>query len=165
MYTREYFLTDCEGFRQYCASLGQTLSPRHKKIAALLDLSPGDRILDVGCGRGELTLYCAARGAKAYGIDLAPAALELSAAARRGCSAAPSAVFLRGDLAALPLQKGSIDLAILSDIVEHLPAAELGALLGQLFTVLKPGGRIVLHTSPNRIFSRWGLQFSWFWVS
>lgn len=103
--------------------------------------TPGQRVLDLGCGAAPGLRYFASRGVAAVGVDVSRAAL---AAAR--CSL-PSALLVLIDRAeALPFPAASFDIAILSEIVEHLPASE--PVLRECRRVLRPGG-VVLITTPN----------------
>lgn len=53
-------------------------------MEAFAGLTPGQRVLDAGCGQGRFTLPLAARGHDVEGLDLAPVLLERLAAADRG---------------------------------------------------------------------------------
>ena len=79
----------------------------------LLDPGPGDRILDLGCGDGELTLRLAARGCRVIGVDRSAA--FVAAARRRGVSAQ---VADARRLAATGLAAGSFD-GVFSNAVLH----------------------------------------------
>ena len=74
LYTEEYFLTACEGYDEFIESEGQHLSRRLKDAFAVAGVDSGMRILDVGCGRGEIIRHCMSLGIDAYGIDYAEVA-------------------------------------------------------------------------------------------
>jgi trans-aconitate methyltransferase len=98
-----------------------------------LDAQPGERILDLGCGDGQLTLRVAATGARVTGADLSP---EMAAAARaRGVEAEVA------NAEALPFADGSFD-AVFSNAALHW-VHDHEAMLAQVHRVLKPGGRFV----------------------
>ncbi|HZB30055.1 MAG TPA: methyltransferase domain-containing protein [Streptosporangiaceae bacterium] len=102
------------------------------------------RVIDVGCGDGmgtELTTVRAASagGHHVAGVDWAEGPLKQ--AAGRGLT------LLRGSLeAGLPVASGSVDVVILSEVVEHLVDTDGG--IAELHRVLRPGGHLVLST-PN----------------
>jgi ubiquinone/menaquinone biosynthesis C-methylase UbiE len=161
-YTREYFLNACEGHDEF--SLGRGELPR--RLARLLELAspqPGERVLDIGCGRGELALGCSRRGAITWGCDYAPAALRL--AKSMGISPEPGLGFQQSDAQALPLASDSFDVVIMADLVEHLTPRALDAALGEARRVLKPGGRLVIHTMPNLWYYRFGYPLFRFYQS
>src|SRR5215813_13863213 len=78
LYTEEYFLTACEGYNEFIATEGDHLSRRLNAAFALAAVEPGMKVLDVGCGRGEILRHCARLGADAYGIDYAVVAVNMS---------------------------------------------------------------------------------------
>ena len=74
LYTEEYFLTACEGYDVFLETEGQQLSRRLRDAFAVADVRPGMRVLDLGCGRGEIVRHCMRLGIEAYGIDYAEVA-------------------------------------------------------------------------------------------
>src|SRR5581483_2815270 len=99
-----------------------------------LDPRPGEAILDLGCGTGELATAIAARGARVVGLD---ASAEMIAVARER---APALEWVIGDGEALAFD-GTFD-AVFSNAALHwmtrAPAAACG-----IARALKPGGRLV----------------------
>lgn len=153
LYDRDYFLSEyCEGWQRFRADRG--LSPLKTREVELLDVAPGHHVLDAGCGRGEVLLACAGRGATVAGIDYADAAVELS---RETLTEVEVADVRRGDVTALPWPPGTFDRALLGDVIEHLTPHQAATALLELRRVLRPGGRLVVHTAPNRAF----LAFGW----
>jgi ubiquinone/menaquinone biosynthesis C-methylase UbiE len=122
---------------------------------ALAELEPGQRVLDVGCGRGEIVFQAAERGADAVGIDFSRAALAMAEATRRDHDAELSArtTFVEGDATRLAFPAAEFDRVFLLDVVEHLAPPELDATLREIRRVLRPSGRLIVHTSPN-VWSR-----------
>jgi len=165
VYSQEYYLKDCEGWAQYAASKGRALSPRLRSLKDLARFSKGERVLDLGCGRGELSLHAAAAGCAAVGIDFSPAALGLARAAHtvwgRKDPGLRRAGFIQGAADALPFVDRCFDLILVSDLVEHLPPAILAQTLREARRVVKPQGRMIMHSSPNRLFMAWGLRLYW----
>ncbi len=77
-YTREYFESCCQGYDEFTASHGEQLPLRLSIPLYLTNITPGMRVVDIGCGRGELVINCARLGARTWGIDYARAALLLA---------------------------------------------------------------------------------------
>ena len=152
-YDEAYFLCASEGYREFAASRGRRLGPRLRKALSLAKVQPGQRVLDIGCGRGELVMQCARLGAFATGIDYADAAVAI---AREALASHPPdvqerAAFALMDARRLEFADASFDLAFMTDVVEHLAPVELAAALCEVRRVLRLGGRLVVHTSPNRL--------------
>jgi SAM-dependent methyltransferase len=148
-YTEEYFLTDCGGFKEY---LQGKLSLRHQKAVEYLAIRPGEVILDIGCGRGELVRACNEKGGNSVGIDYSSAAIRIS---RRGRD---NIALIQASATALPFRKETFDKVLMLDIVEHLSLDDLLICLRDVSRVLKKDGHILIHT-PNQ----WGDSLSTFY--
>jgi len=111
---------------------------------AMAASSSGDRVLEVGVGCGVFTEALSAAGRKVTAVDINPAFLDNVA----GLDAV--ATHLKD--ATLPLDLGEHDLAICSEVLEHVPPEGSQAMLDALFGALRPGGTLVL-TTPQRYAS------------
>jgi ubiquinone/menaquinone biosynthesis C-methylase UbiE len=152
IYDRDYFLSDrCEGWDQFRA--GRGVSALKQREIELLKPGPGVRVLDAGCGRGEVLLACAQAGARVAGIDYAQAAVELAAEV---LTEVDGADIRCGSITELPWEDASFDRALLGDVFEHLMPDEADAALRELRRVLAPHGILVVHTAPNLLFLRYG---------
>lgn len=111
----------------------------------LAQIVPGEAILDVGCGTGDLTLAAKARtgrSGRVAGIDAAP---EMIAVARRKAAHAQSEIDFRvSAVEALPFPDASFDVVLSSLMMHHLPEAVKRQGLPEIRRVLKPGGRLVI---------------------
>lgn len=109
------------------------------RIWAALDLRPGARLLDAGCGSGQYALALAARGAVVTGSDLSPEMIRIA----KGHAVAVGAdvTWRVGDLAELD-SADSFD-AIHARVVLHC-VPDLPAALATLRRVLRPGGRLLV---------------------
>jgi len=107
-----------------------------RDLLVLLDARSGERVLDVGCGTGQLTAEVAQRGAEVVGIDSSP---EMIAGARRNF---PHLRFEVADVAALPYWN-AFD-AVLSNAALHWVRDQRGA-VAAIAEALKPGGRFVFE--------------------
>jgi ubiquinone/menaquinone biosynthesis C-methylase UbiE len=100
----------------------------------------GRRVLDCGCGAGDYVFALRALGADAWGIEYA----------REKLAKAPAPVVGRvsvGDLHHIALRNGCVDVALLNEVLEHVPDDRLA--LREVHRVLRPGG-VLLIFSPNR---------------
>ena len=163
LYTEEYFRTACEGFDEFNTSEGEQLSRRLASAFSLAAVSPGMRVLDVGCGRGEILRHAARLGADAYGIDYAPVAFTMSrkviASAEGEIFPGRTAVYL-ADAKHLPFPTGAFDRVLMFDVVEHLHPWELDVALKEIHRVMKPDGMFIVHTAPNI----WYDKYAYPWV-
>jgi cyclopropane fatty-acyl-phospholipid synthase-like methyltransferase len=155
LYDEQYFLHVCEGHKEFLSSEGEYLSQRLAEALAVAGIGVGMQVLDVGCGRGEILRRTAALGARAYGIDYARVAVDLS----RRVTAPERETAMPGVYQAsalyLPFGSESFDRVLMLDIVEHLYPEELATALDEARRVLRPGGRIVIHTAPNVWYDRY----------
>jgi demethylmenaquinone methyltransferase/2-methoxy-6-polyprenyl-1,4-benzoquinol methylase len=110
------------------------LDRRWRRETAATVVHPGDRVLDVACGTGDLALAAAAAGGRVTGIDFSTRMLER---ARRKSSAVE---WLEADALALPFDDASFDVVTSGFGVRNLADLEAGLL--ELRRVLRPGGRI-----------------------
>lgn len=115
-------------------STGAFVSELGAGVFDLLAPKPGERILDVGCGDGALTLRIQEAGASTLGVDASEELLEV--AKSRGVSAQ------LGDAAALEFDE-EFD-AVFSNAVLHW-VTDAQAAANSMFRALKPGGRLVVE--------------------
>lgn len=154
-YTEEYFLTSCEGHEVFRTSGGERLSPRLAHALDLAAIATGDRVLDVACGRGEVVVHAARRGAHAVGIDYAAAATTLAQRALTVAQHSPGrAAVAQMDATCLGFPDATFDVVFMLDFVEHVHPPELARALDEAWRVLKPYGRLVIHTWPNLLYER-----------
>jgi ubiquinone/menaquinone biosynthesis C-methylase UbiE len=106
-------------------------------MRGLLDLKPGDSVLDLGSGAGKFALYASDCGATATGVDIAPFFLPRAAA---------TLDLVIGDLRRLPFRKGSFPKAYTLDVLEHLDEPGVCEVLLEARRVLTPRGALFVYT-------------------
>ncbi|MBD2705327.1 methyltransferase domain-containing protein [Spirosoma sp. BT702] len=105
-------------------------------VLKLLDPQPGERILDLGCGTGELTARIAERGAEVIGLD---ASLSMIAKARESF---PHLSFQQGDARDFGTDQ-PFDALFSNATLHWINETEQPSVLAAVFNALKPGGRFV----------------------
>ncbi len=112
------------------------------RAAAPRPQRPGDRILDLGCGQGEMARFFRDLGYQVVGVDVA----ETNVARMRELGFEAHQADLNEPL---PFPDGSYCGISLLDVIEHVVKAE--QLIGECRRVLRPGGWLLLST-PNHAF-------------
>jgi SAM-dependent methyltransferase len=105
-----------------------------------LGIRRGERVLDVGCGAGQLALPAARDGAQVTAVDIATTQIEQARA--RAAKEGLSVRFEEGDAEALAFEDASFDVVFSFIGAMFAPRPELVA--AELVRVCRPGGRIVM---------------------
>lgn len=129
--------------------------------ASLRELAPrrGDRVLDLGCGLGQLTRAIAtATGPGGYTLGIERSAEQIDEAIRQASAAGERALveFRRAEIPPLPLRDdewGTFDVAHARFLLEHLP--DPLAVVREMVRAVAPGGRIVLEDDHHDTMRLW----------
>ena len=117
-------------------------------------LSAGSRILEVGCGAGNLLLQATVARSHPVALDLSMQALTFVRSrleeAKAGKEAPDGFICMQAIGECLPLQSNSFDCVILSEVIEHLEAPQIS--IREAARVLRPGGRLLITTPNYRSF-------------
>ncbi len=111
---------------------------------ARLPISPGDRLLDLGCGGGRHAFEAARRGARVVALDTDRAELDRVAAVFAAMAEAgeipdgASGMAVAGDATRIPFPDASFDKVIAAEVLEHLPADQQA--MNEIARILRPGG-------------------------
>lgn len=116
---------------------GDTVDILEKLLAPL----QGRRILDIGCGRGNLLQALAERGASVSGLDPDEAMLEVAQAL------VPKAALKHGCAQLLPWGDGSVHAAIFLNSLHHVPIPDMLLALEEAARVVGKGGSVIVVES------------------
>ena len=105
-----------------------------------LDIQPGQQVLDVACGAGQLSLPAARLGAQVTGVDIATNLIEQ--AQDRAREAGLSINFEEGDAEALNYPDGSFDLVF--SLIGAMFAPRPERVTAEMLRVCRPGGRVIM---------------------
>lgn len=145
-YTRKYYTEWCRTHEDFIKA---NVPSGYSRVMAYLEPKMNEKILDIGCGRGEIVKQCSIKGAFVVGIDYSEAAVQI--AKENG-----NQNILRASAAALPFPSSSFDKICFMEILEHLDDSDLEACIQEIKRILKPGGYLVGST-PNA----WGNLLVW----
>ena len=126
-----------EGYAKLTQGMAGARPKRHEVIGT----RPDDRLLDIACGPGSLTLELAPHVASATGFDITAAMLDQARAAQAQKGIA-NVDWVEGDAASLPFPDGAFSLVTCSAAFHHFE--QPSAILGEMVRVCRPGGRIVV---------------------
>ena len=111
---------------------------------SFLDLQPGEKVLDLGCGRGEETLQAATfvgEDGFAWGLDITPKMIE-RAQERAELGATKNVVFVLSSMEKIPLEDASLDAVLSNCAINHVENKV--AVYREIHRTLKSGGRFVV---------------------
>ena len=116
-----------------------------------LRLTPAITIADLGAGEGLVSQLIARRAAHVWCIDNSPRMVEVGTelAAKNGLS---NLTYKLGDIEAVPLEEGSVDLAILSQALHHAQHPQKA--IDEAHRILRPGGQILVLDLKSHTFEK-----------
>lgn len=115
------------------------------KMLTLLGVTPGDLILDAGCGVGTHSIRLAQAGYRVHAIDISEPALDEGKQRARAAGVAERITFEHGNLLHLTFPDESFSHIFCWGVLIHIPAIEKA--LDSLVRILKPGGRLALYVT------------------
>lgn len=123
-----------------------------KETIRSVSLSPGDVLLDLACGTGDLSELAVQAGAQVVGVDFA---INMLMGARRRRI---HAEFVQADATLLPFPQGWASAVVSGFALRNF--VSIPSVLSEIARVLVPGGRMALLEvdSPRNAFVRWGYQ-------
>lgn len=120
------------------------LRPWYQTVAKRLPDLSGLRVLEIGCGRGDFSIWLASRfpTADITGIDFSPTAIQI--ATDRAKAAHSQAHFAVSDAQSLGFRDAQFDYVISCECLEHLPHPD--RMTAEIHRILRPLGKFILTT-------------------
>lgn len=151
IYTKEYYRRHSLGFEELKKYRGRDILDR---LLKLIKLKKESKILDVGCGQGDLAIYLAQQGAYVTGIDYSRDAIILANQnlAMQRKEVRNRTIFILEDASKINFPKNYFDIVLAVDIFEHLYPEELEKVLKKVSGILRKDGEFLIHTEANKIY-------------
>ncbi|MES2756473.1 MAG: class I SAM-dependent methyltransferase [Pseudomonadota bacterium] len=122
------------------AHFAQFLAPGALEFLERLKIAPGTRVLDLGCGAGQIAIPAARAGAEVTGIDIAANAID--EARRRAAAEGVTVRFEEADAEELPFADESFDMVV--SMIGAMFAPRPDRVIAEMLRVCRHGGRIAM---------------------
>lgn len=116
----------------------------HRRLLDQAGLRPGQRVLEIGCGTGNLLLAAKRAQPAAVLVGLDPDLAALARASRKARRRGLTVQLDRGHADELPYADGSVDVVLSAFMLHHVPAGERERAVREVRRVLRPGGALHL---------------------
>ncbi len=132
--------------------MGSDIFMERLMVTEVAKVTPGERLLDVGCGRGYFMAAASYKGARVVGIDLAEASgrpgwLEGVIDLLKKLGASVNTSVIGGDAVNPPLRKGLFDAVALVHLAQHVGIEGLRNVVEAVAPLLRVGGRVIIAGS------------------
>ena len=119
----------------------------YRRILAAANISPLDRVLDLGCGIANILIALTERIAftrPPIGVDVSPALIDLGRSEIRKAGLDQKIELRVASATRLPFDDGSFDVVLTSHVIKHLDDQALAACFREVARLLPPGGRFLM---------------------
>lgn len=127
----------------WSASSYEAVAPEYRSMAGTLvervGPAPDERVLDIGCGTGNVAITAARRGVEVTGLDVTPSMLE-TAARNAELATVEGIDWRQGDATDLPFDDDSFDVTL--SALGHMYADPPTDAAAELLRMTRPGGRL-----------------------
>lgn len=144
-----------ERYPEWCSPYAQIVTARNN--AALGLMSGGERLLDIGCGFGDMLFLTGDRYQEKHGVDPAQVMVDKALANMRKHDLLESCFVKEGVAESLPFDSETFDTITMLDVMEHVEPATRHSALQEAYRVLKPDGELILATPSRHIIQFWNL--------
>lgn len=164
-YTENYYLHSCGGHDLYSFENFKELGIINKKIVGTIKVNGGEKILEIGCGRGELLYHYLMQGCQVTGIDYSGDSIKLCGEMiKKVPMEMKNKISLKQmDAKEMCFDQNEFDFIFCSNVVEHLYDWELDIVLNKCRNILKSDGKLIIYTNPTINYIKYGQWFNLIW--
>ncbi len=151
-YDSKYFNAMAPGnYSYFCKTKGTGLLDCRLNDLRKVKISPGMKVLDIGCGRGELVMYLAYKGVIAVGFDYASEAINIAKECLRfyNKDVINRFMIIQACAEAMPFNNVKFDRIMSWANVEHLYQDQWLKCIKHAYCILNDNGVIIIGTHPN----------------
>jgi cyclopropane-fatty-acyl-phospholipid synthase len=144
LFLDESMTYSCAIFSRGAQTLEEAQRTKLDLVGTKLELKPGMRLLDVGCGWGSFAIHAAREyGVKVTGVTISPSQAELARERVMEAGLGDQVEIRVSDYRQLP--RSSFDAIASIGMSEHVGDSQIDLYAQSLFTLLRPGGRLLNH--------------------
>ena len=144
LFLDESMTYSCAVFSRGAQTLEEAQRTKLDLVASKLDLKPGMKVLDVGCGWGSFAIHAARNyGVTVTGVTISPAQAELAREKVSEAGLGDTVEIRVADYRQLP--RSSFDAIASIGMSEHVGDSQIDVYARSLFTLLRPGGLLLNH--------------------
>ncbi len=144
LFLDETMTYSCAVFSRGATTLEEAQDAKRELVCTKLDLQPGERVLDVGCGWGSFAIHAAGRhGARVLGVTLSEPQAQLARERAEAAGVADLVEFRVADYR--EISESSFDAIVSIGMVEHVGEERIDLYARTLSGLLRPGGRLLNH--------------------
>lgn len=153
IYDKNFYLSLCLGSEEYKKSKGGKLHPRVLNLLKKINVNKKMRVLDIGCGRGDITMFLAKNAKECIGIDYSKDAIEIANSTKKiyPKNIQEKSKFYVMDAKKMNFPDSYFDVVVSIDVLEHLYKEEAEISMKEISRVLRKNGVLFLRTVTNRI--------------
>ncbi len=123
------------------------LNTPYRRILAAARITAADRVLDLGCGIGNILIALCRRTAfttPPVGVDVSPVLIDIGNRELATAGLSDQVQLLAAPATHLPFPDGRFDLVLTSHVIKHLDDRAMPIAFGEVARVLRPGGRFLM---------------------
>ncbi|OGH12552.1 MAG: hypothetical protein A2857_01195 [Candidatus Levybacteria bacterium RIFCSPHIGHO2_01_FULL_36_15] len=161
IYNKDFFLNCCLGSDEFKKSKGKKLHPKVLELISKIKIDKNSKILDIGCGRGDITLFLAKNAIECIGTDYSKDAIDIAKCIKKNYprKIQKKVLFKVMNAKKISYPNSYFDIVVCIDVFEHLYKEELEIAMSEISRVLKKDGTLFARTVTNKILYDFTYKF------